>query len=65
MKALCTALYVEFRKALASRVLRLTAILFIIGITILAVALNLSVNVGDEQVLAKLGRSLTPPAGCY
>ncbi|GAA4479711.1 hypothetical protein GCM10023190_23300 [Enteractinococcus fodinae] len=55
MKALRTALYVELRKARASRVLHLTAILLMVGITILAIALTISVNSGDEQVLAKLG----------
>ena len=55
MNALRTALYVEFRKARASRVLHLTALLLMVGITILAIALTLSVNAGDEQVLAKLG----------
>lgn len=55
MKTLVIAASVELRKAVASRVLHSTAVLSIAGITVLAVALTLSANSGNEQIIAKLG----------
>ncbi len=55
MKTLGIAFYVEFRKAVASRVLYSTAIFVIVGITALAVTLTLSVNSGNERIVPQLG----------
>ena len=55
MTALRAALHVELRKALASRVMRTTTVLVVIGIAVLAGALVAAASAGNEQVLAQLG----------
>lgn len=55
MTALGTAVHVELRKALASRALRTTTILVVVGIAVLAGALVAAALNGNEQILAQLG----------
>lgn len=55
MKALTAALHVELRKSLASRVMRTTTALIVIGIAVLASALVGAASAGNEQILAQLG----------
>ncbi|WP_207782513.1 ABC transporter permease [Phytoactinopolyspora limicola] len=55
MSLIATAVHVELRKALASRVLRTTTILVVVGIAVLATALVAAAQAGDEQILAQLG----------
>jgi len=55
MTALTAALRVELRKALASRVMRTTTALLVLGIAVLAAALVGAASAGNEQILAQLG----------
>ncbi|MTK02245.1 ABC transporter permease [Micromonospora sp. CP22] len=53
--ALPTALHVELRKLTASRVIRTTSVMIVVGITVLSAALTWSATTGNEQVIAQLG----------
>lgn len=55
MTAFTAALHVELRKALASRVMRTTTVLLVLGIAVLAAALVGAASAGNEQILAQLG----------
>lgn len=55
MTALRAALHVELRKALASRVMRTSTVLIVIGIAVLAGALVGAASAGNEQIIAQLG----------
>lgn len=55
MRALRTAMHVELRKALASRVLRTTTVLLVAGIATLAGTLVAAARAGNEQITAQLG----------
>lgn len=55
MNSATTALHVETRKALASRVLLTTTILLVAGIAVLAGALVAAARAENEQILAQLG----------
>lgn len=55
MTALRAAVEVELRKAVASRVLRATTLLVVLGIAVIAGAMVTAADAGNEQVVAKLG----------
>ncbi|WP_293697725.1 ABC transporter permease [uncultured Agrococcus sp.] len=55
MNPAATALYVEYRKTLASAVPRTITILVVAGIAVLAATLTASARAGNEQILAQLG----------
>ncbi|WP_147919084.1 ABC transporter permease [Ruania zhangjianzhongii] len=55
MTAFWTALQVELRKALASRVLQTTTLLVVMGIALLALILVAAARAGNEQILTQLG----------
>lgn len=49
------ALAVEARKATASRVVRATTVLLVVGVAVLAGSMTLAAEAGNEQVLGQLG----------
>lgn len=53
--ALTAALHVELRKLAASRVIRATTVLVVVGIAALTAALTSAARSGNEQVAAQLG----------
>lgn len=55
MTPLNAALHVELRKSLASRVMRTTTVLIVLGVAVLAGALVGAAAAGNEQILAQLG----------
>lgn len=56
------AVAVELRKTVASRVVRATTVLYLVGVTALSGLLTLAAQDGNPQILAQLGPLATEPA---